>query len=197
MKLILASGSPRRREILSWAGIPFEVCVSDADENLKPGTSPVDAVVMLSEKKAFAVLHSHPEFDGEDYVILAADTVVDLDGEIFGKPTDRADAERMIRGIAGREHRVHTGICLIHGGKAASLSETTRVKVDRICENDLKWFLSQKEPYDKAGAYAIQGLFSRFVSGIVGDYFNVMGPPVHQVVKLMQTAFGIQPSDFK
>ena len=196
MKLILASSSPRRREILGWAGVPFTVCVSDADETLKAGTAPVDAVVMLAERKGSAVLAAHPEFRNEDTFILAADTVVDLDGAILGKPHGPEDAARMLRSYSGREHRVHTGICLLHNGVAASCSETTRVRVDKLTEADIDRYISTGEPFGKAGAYAIQGRFSGFVSGIVGDFFNVMGLPVHATAVLLASRFGCSFSDF-
>ena len=196
MKLILASSSPRRREILGWAGVPFTVCVSDADETLKAGTAPVDAVVMLAERKGAAVLAAHPEYSNEDTFILSADTVVDADGVILGKPRSPEDAAVMLRAVSGREHRVHTGICLLHNGTAASCSETSRVRVDALSEADIAWYTSTKEPYDKAGSYAIQGLFSRYINGIVGDYFNVMGLPVHAVSVLLRTRFGLSLSDF-
>jgi len=196
MKLILASSSPRRREILTWAGVPFEICVSDADETLKAGTSPADAVVMLSCRKGTAVLKAHPEYDSEDVFILSSDTVVDLDGKILGKPHSEEDARTMLREISGREHRVHTGICLIHKGVSEAVSETSRVRIEKLTEQDINWYVSTKEPYDKAGSYAVQGLFSRYVSGITGDYFNVMGLPVHALEKLLENRFGLTLSDF-
>lgn len=198
MKLILASGSPRRREILTWAGLPFEVFVSDADESLDGNPSPDEAVKLISAKKADAVRAAHPEFQNYGTLILAADTVVDLDGEVFGKPRDRADAERMLRAMSGREHLVHTGVTLIcgpEGGKRVSSCESTKVRIAELSDSDIDWYISSAEPYDKAGSYAIQGLFSRFVSGIEGDYFNVMGLPIHRVMNLLKY-FSVDPQSF-
>lgn len=191
-KLILASGSPRRREILTLAGASFTVAPAGADESLPAGTAPADAVVLLAGRKAAAAVRAAGDAD----YILGADTVVDLDGVIFGKPSDRADAARMLRAMSGRTHRVLTGICVIRGGKSAGLSEATYVSVRKLTEDDIEWYLGHENVFDKAGAYAIQGVFSTFVSGIRGDYFNVMGLPVCALDTLLRSEFGTGLRDF-
>lgn len=198
-RLILASGSPRRREILSNAGVKFTVVTSSADESLPDGIDAVDAVRLLAERKARAVAEAHPELMNDesfDTVILAADTVVECFGEILGKPRDREDARRMMTMISGFGHSAHTGICLLRNGESAVSSETTYVTFDDMTPDEIEAYISTPEPYDKAGAYAIQGLASVYIAGITGDYFNVMGLPVHAVNVLLRDAFGLKLSDF-
>lgn len=195
MRLILASGSPRRREILKNAGIHFTVVTSDADESLPEGIEPVEAVTLLAERKARAVAAAHPELAGEDCVILAADTVVESYGMILGKPTDRDDARRMMNLLSGTGHAAHTGICLLVDGVAATQAETTYVTFDEMSPEEIEDYISTPEPYDKAGAYAIQGLASLYIAGITGDYFNVMGLPVHAVDVLLRDTFGLRLRD--
>ena len=196
MKLILASGSPRRREILSNAGIKFTVVTSDADETLPDGIEAVDAVMLLAERKARAAAAAHPELAGEEYVILAADTVVENFGEILGKPADKDDARRMVTMLSGYGHSAHTGICLLYNGNAVTSSETTYVTFDDMTPEEIEEYVSSGEPYDKAGAYAIQGKASLYIAGITGDYFNVMGLPIHAVNVLLRDSFGMRLTDF-
>ena len=171
-KLILASASPRRREILANAGIPFTVKVADVWEEILGGEKPRDYVRRLAQQKAGAV--SAP--DGE--IILAADTVVVLDEHILEKPADAADARRMLGMLSGREHEVITGICLKHSGGAVVDTETTRVRFVPLSDEEIAGYVATSEPMDKAGAYAIQGRASRFIDRIEGCYFNVVGLPV-------------------
>lgn len=195
MRLILASGSPRRREILQNAGIRFSVVTSEADESLPEEIEPCEAVTLLAERKARAVAAAHPELAGEDCVILAADTVVESCGMILGKPADRDDARRMMTLLAGAGHAAHTGICLLFDGVAVTQAETTYVTFDEITPEEIEAYIATPEPYDKAGAYAIQGLASLWIAGITGDYFNVMGLPVHAVDRLLRDTFGMRLSD--
>ena len=193
-RLILASGSPRRREILTAAGVAFTTAVSDADEKIRRGTLPADAALILACKKASAVASA---YGGEEGVyVLGADTVVDFDGEIFGKPRGRAEAIRMISALSGRTHLVHTGICVVSGGRSAGFCETTRVTVDRISEEEIAAYADTAEPYDKAGGYAVQGRFAVYIRGIAGDYFNVMGLPVRALDRLLRREFGISLASF-
>lgn len=177
MKLVLASKSPRRREILKNAGIDFTVRVADADETIPDGTKPEDAVVFLAARKAMAVERK------DDEVVLGADTVVVLDDKILGKPKDKDDAFNMIKMLSGRVHSVFTGVCAIGDGISLTFAEETKVEFYPLSDNEIYDYINTNEPYDKAGAYGIQGLASKFIRGIEGDYFNVVGLPVSSVYK--------------
>ena len=179
-KIILASASPRRRELLAQIGIPFEVLTSDADESI--GTAePEEACRELAKRKAKAVLE-HLKACGrgdEDLLIIGADTIVVQDKEILGKPADPADAARMLRLLSGREHEVLTGVYVIDtAGGSFAFSEKTDVYVADLTEADIAFYLSTGEPFDKAGSYGIQGMFARYIEKIDGDYNNVVGLPV-------------------
>lgn len=179
-KIILASASPRRRELLAQIGIPFEVLTSDADESI--GTvEPEKACRELAKRKAKAVLE-HLKACGrgdEDLLIIGADTIVVQDKEILGKPADPADAARMLRLLSGREHEVLTGVYVIDtAGGSFAFSEKTDVYVADLTEADIAFYLSTGEPFDKAGSYGIQGMFARYIEKIDGDYNNVVGLPV-------------------
>lgn len=176
-EIILASGSPRRREILSTIGVPFRVVVSDADESLPAGISPAEAVETLAARKAEAVA----ALVASDEVILAADTVVAIDGDILGKPTDEADAAAMLRRLSGRSHTVYTGVALRRGSRLLVAHEATAVHVAPLSDADIADYIATREPMDKAGAYAIQGYFARYIEGFAGDYFNVVGLPARRV----------------
>ncbi len=192
MNYILASRSPRRREILSSLGLPFEVVTSEADEN-STVTDPHRLVEELARRKGEAV-RDHLKEMGRDLsqtVIIASDTVVAIDGEILGKPHDREDAARMLRLYSGRTHEVVSGICLIAGDRIASAHEVTEVEFDVMDEETVLRYVSTTEPYDKAGAYAIQGLASAYIKGIHGDYFNVVGLPVHCMNQLHKALLGM------
>ena len=183
MKIILASGSPRRKEILEGLGVPFEVLSADADENcLLP--YPEEYAAELARRKGQAAwaqikLRLKDGIDDTDSVIISADTVVATENQILGKPTDREDACRMLRLISGGVHRVVTGIGLTVGGVTTVASETTLVAVDQIPEEELLSYVDSGDPMDKAGSYGIQGQFSRWIKGINGCYFNVVGLPVN------------------
>ncbi len=177
MKLVLASKSPRRSEILKNAGIDFTVRVADADETIPDGTKPQDAVVFLAARKALAVPRS------DDEVVLGADTVVVLDDKILGKPKDKNDAYNMIKSLSGRVHSVFTGVFAIGNGVSVSFAEETKVEFYPLTDDEINEYINTSEPYDKAGAYGIQGLASKFIRGIEGDYFNVVGLPISGVYK--------------
>lgn len=175
MKLVLASKSPRRSEILKNAGIDFTVRVADADETIPDGTKPQDAVVFLAARKAMAVERA------DDELVLGADTVVVLDDKILGKPQDKDDAFNMIKSLSGRVHSVFTGVCAIGNGVSMTFSEETKVEFLPLTDDEIISYINTNEPYDKAGAYGIQGLASKFIRGIEGDYFNVVGLPINRI----------------
>jgi septum formation protein len=170
--LILASQSPRRREILSNAGFAFAVRSPGVEEVHRAGESPEEYVERMARSKALAAAQ-----DGDEWV-LAADTTVVCNGRILEKPLDKADARRMLRDLSGRDHAVLTGICLRHQGWAWSAVESTRVWFAPLEEKDIEEYAASGEPMDKAGGYAIQGLASKFIYRIEGCYFNVVGLPV-------------------
>ena len=190
MKYILASKSPRRREILEMLGVNFEIVVADTDES-SDITDPYRLVEELSLRKGMAVKEALLK-EGRDLcdtVIISSDTIVAIDGEILGKPQDEEDAERMLRLYSGREHEVVSGICLIGNDKQGVTHEVTKVTFDEMDEETICNYVRAAKPYDKAGAYAIQGLASAYISGIVGDYFNVVGLPVHRLCRLHHEIF--------
>jgi septum formation protein len=189
-KLILASQSPRRREILENLGVAFEVITSDADES-STERDPRKLVEELSRRKAQAVLDALVQ-QGRDLtntVILASDTVVAVDGMILGKPHDEGKAVEMLSRIQGRRHEVISGIALLGCGKTGSAHEVTEVEFDQMDRETILRYVRTSNPYDKAGAYAIQGLASAWIKGIHGCYFNVVGLPVHRLQCLWYDLF--------
>lgn len=197
MKFILASKSPRRKEILQNLGLDFEIITSEADESYEKGMTPSDVVMTLSARKAAAVkdLLESEGRDLSDTVIIAADTVVSAHGEILGKPIDKEDSERMLHMLEGSAHSVLSGITVVYGGNSASSFEETIVRFAPMTEKEINWYAESGEPDDKAGAYAIQGYASMWVEGIDGCYFNVVGLPVSCLRKLLWRVFGIRLSD--
>ncbi len=181
--LVLASASPRRSELLRNAGIAFEVQPADVPEVPLPGELAKALAERLAREKAMAVARGRPAD-----VVLGADTVVVIDGEILGKPVDAADAARMLRMLSGRRHEVITGVCLVAGGQWSVASETTSVTMADISDEEIAEYVATGEPMDKAGAYAIQGIASRWIPRIEGDYSNVVGLPVALVWKMLQQA---------
>ena len=173
--LVLASQSPRRRELLERAGIAHVVRAADIDESVLAGESPQASVRRRAARKAMTVAR------GEGETVLAADTTVVLDGEILGKPEDAADAVRMLTALAGRGHEVITGICLRHGQQLIIDASVTRVEFGPMTEAEIAAYVATGEPMDKAGAYGIQGRASRYVTSIEGCFFNVVGLPVSLV----------------
>ena len=175
-ELILASASPRRRELLSIITPRFTVLTSDCDETIAPGTGPVAAVRELSLRKAAAVWAALPQ--KEPAAVIGSDTVVYIDGEILGKPHSREEAVSMISRLSGRSHTVCTGVTVITAEETRTFHETTEVHFYPLSPQEVEWYCSLKEPYDKAGAYGIQAAGALLVQGLTGDYFNVMGLPV-------------------
>ncbi len=183
MRVILASQSPRRREILTTLGVAFEVLVSEADECCTL-TDPADFVQELSRRKAQAVADSN-DFSA-DTLIIGCDTVVVSDGKILGKPKDREDAKAMLRSLSGKAHYVYSGLTLVYGGKVYTSFDRTAVRFSQMCDNEIESYVATGEPDDKAGAYAIQGKAARFIAGIEGCYYNVVGLPVALLSRLVR-----------
>jgi septum formation protein len=181
MTLLLASASPRRAELLRAAGFAFDVQPAHADESIHPGETPEVYVRRVAEAKARAVL---PSATGR--VVVAADTTVVVDGHILGKPENEADAARMLRLISGRRHDVLTGVTVATAARMLTRVETTAVEFATLGDEDVAWYVASGEPADKAGAYAVQGLASRFVTRIEGSYSNVVGLPVALVYQLLR-----------
>lgn len=172
-KIILASASPRRRELLAQAGFEFEVVTSDVDEVVDPSLTPDKLVMSLARQKAQAVAQNRA-----DCVVIGSDTVVVLDGKVLGKPRDVADAVRMLESLSGRKHEVYTGVCIAFAGETHCFFERTSVNFCELDGEQIKAYVATGEPMDKAGAYGIQGKGCVLVEGIEGDYFNVVGFPV-------------------
>jgi len=188
--LILASASPRRSELLRNAGIPFVVQPAHVDENMLPGEAPEVYAKRLALEKARAVFRLNPQ-----QRVLGADTIVVVEAEVLGKPRDPADAARMLRLLSGRSHRVITGVCVIKAVSSFEVrvpsiedvrAETTEVWMLDLSEEEIQEYVASGEPMDKAGAYAIQGIASRWIWKIVGCYFNVVGLPVPLVYRMLQ-----------
>ncbi len=175
--LVLASQSPRRSELLATAGFRFTLRVAAVEEVHRPGESPIEYVRRLAQEKAEAV------WVGADEIVLGADTVVVIDDRILEKPADADDARAMLTLLSGREHIVITGICLRHQGGAAVDHSITAVRFAAFTDAELDEYIASGEPMDKAGAYGIQGLASKFVERIEGCYFNVMGLPLSLVYR--------------
>jgi septum formation protein len=190
MRLILASASPRRRELLAQAGYSFAVEAADVDESRHQGEEAGAYVLRLAEEKAQAVFARYQSEDAQDelLVVLGADTCVVCDGEILGKPIDGADAKRMLRLLSNRTHRVLTGIAALTSRGMKSDVESTEVTFSRIPEIELALYCGTAEPLDKAGAYGIQGYAARWIPRIEGCYFNVMGLPIARTVRLIEDA---------
>ena len=195
MRIILASKSPRRKEILENLGIKFEIITADADES-SDIRDPRALVTELASRKGRAVVQKlGNEADG--CLIIACDTLVYANGEFLGKPHDRQDAERMLLMLSGSEHYVVSGIYARICGKEATDAAFTKVIFDEMTASDVENYLDSGEPYDKAGAYAIQGKASAYISGIEGDYFNVVGLPVNLLCKTLKSQFNIDITDLK
>jgi len=180
-KLVLASSSPRRAELLRNAGILFTLCSVDVPEVRRPQEWPEDFVRRVAEEKARAAFAHHP-----GKFVLAADTVVIVEGQVLGKPADAQDAGRMLRLLSGGSHLVTTGVCLRGPGVEDSRAETTTVSFSPLSDAEIAEYVTTGEPMDKAGAYAIQGIASRWVTHLGGCYFNVMGLPVPLVYRMLR-----------
>lgn len=179
MNLILASASPRRRELMQFYGIPFTVGAADIDETMNPSLPPEQEVARVSRLKAQAL-------SAPDSVVVAADTIVVLDGKILGKPKTRDEAIAMLTALSGRSHRVMTGCTVLSGDRVETFTEITAIHFRELTRQEIERYVATGEPMDKAGAYGIQGGAALFCQGMEGDYYNVMGLPVcrlHQVLK--------------
>jgi len=181
MRLVLASASPRRADLLRAAGIAFDVFPVEVDERFRLGEKPEHAVARVAEAKATVAVATHP-----DAIVLAADTTVVIRGEALAKPVDAADAARMLRLLSGRTHEVLTGVCVCGHRRRLLHVEPTRVRMAKLGESEIAWYISTAEPFDKAGGYAVQGLASRFIEGIDGSYSNVVGLPICSVYELLK-----------
>jgi septum formation protein len=183
LPLILASSSPRRQEILSSAGVEFEVIPSEVNENFLPGESSEEHVVRLARMKALKATEKH-----KDRWVLAADTIVVIDGKILKKPRDRREAEEMLRRLSDREHRVITGYCLMQASSRRSREGKviTRIRFKALSSEEICWYLNTGEPFDKAGGYAIQGKAAFMVKEINGSYTNVVGLPLTEVIEALK-----------
>ena len=184
IKIILASASPRRKELLTQIGVKFEIMISDKETDID-SSDPVKACEKQAMQKALDIEEKAALKYKEDYIIIAADTIVALEDSILGKPKDREDARLMLERISGKKHKVYTAVCVFNSRLKThkSFVEETTVEVAELSKEDIDFYLSKDEAYDKAGAYAIQGLFSRYIVGIEGDYYNVMGLPVGRVYR--------------
>jgi septum formation protein len=181
-KLLLASGSPRRAEILRAVGWPFDALATNIDETLAPGESAPKLVERLALGKAEAAAKKHPSL-----LVLGADTTVVVDSEILGKPVDEQDARRMLRLLSGKWHDVLTGVALVRtegNGCRVVAHERTQVRFSEMSDAEIDWYVASGEPMDKAGAYAIQGRAALFIEEIRGDYWNIVGLPLRLVYKL-------------
>ena len=179
--IVLASASPRRKDILTTAGVEFKTAVSQAEERLDPALPPGEAAARAARVKAEDVAKNYP-----NDCVVGADTIVVLDGEILGKPKDKADAAVMLKKLSGREHTVFTGVCVLKDGAASCFSEATKVEFYPLTDEEIEEYVESGEPMDKAGAYGIQGIGCALVRGITGDFFNIMGFPIARVLRAIK-----------
>jgi septum formation protein len=191
-KIVLASASPRRRELLGSLGLDFDSCVSGVEEDPIEGEIPAEHALRLAREKALAALVSPESF------VIGADTIVIIDGEVLGKPQDRAHAVEMLRKLSGRTHRVITGFAVVRGGVVlVSRTIESSVLFKDISAKELEWYTRTPEPYDKAGGYAVQGIGAFFIREIHGSYTNVIGLPLAEVVEALEDldAFRLEDLD--
>lgn len=181
-KLILASGSPRRKELLSYFGMPMEIIKPDIEEHVDPELTPEDVVKALAFQKGDAVVKK----TGTENPVISSDTIVVLDGHILGKPVDKEDAKRMMRKLSGRTHHVFTGVAVFLDEKVDLFAVRSGVTFKELSEKEIQDYCETDEPYDKAGAYAVQGIGSFMVKSIDGSYSNVIGLPVSEVITHFQ-----------
>ena len=182
MQLILASASPRRRELLGLFGIPFVVRVADIDETMDPARPPFEEVGRVSRAKALAVRAE------KDDIVIAADTIVVCEGKVLGKPKSEEEAVSMLRLLSGRDHQVMTGCTVVAGGDCHTFTEVTDLHFRQLSEKEIRRYVASGEPMDKAGAYGIQGGAALFCQKMAGDYYNVMGLPVCRLWETLRAA---------
>ncbi len=193
MRIVLASQSPRRKELLSMIGASFDVLPADVDETVSPSLSPLEAVCEISRRKAEKVLSLFP---GEEVFVIAADTVVAAGGEMLGKPKDETDAVRMLKMLSGSHHAVYTGYTVGVHGRIVTDCEKTDVYFRTLSEEEIYRYTKTGAPMDKAGAYGIQGKAAVFVEKLDGDYFNVMGLPICALCRTAKEHFGVTLASF-
>ena len=181
MNVILASQSPRRRELLGLTGLPFIVRAADIDETMDPGRAPFDEVARVSRLKAEAVARKPED------VVIAADTIVVCEGKVLGKPRNEADAFRILSLLSGRHHEVMTGMTVVCGDKVITHTEVTKIHFRELLPEEIRAYIASGEPMDKAGAYGIQGGAALFADEMVGDYYNVMGLPVCRLAVILRS----------
>lgn len=175
--IILASGSPRRKELLSQIGLEFKVITSNVSEDTSL-TSPEDMVKELAYNKGMAVYQTLPDEEKQDSIVISADTIVYHNGKVLLKPVDERDAFNILKSLSGEKHDVFTGVFIKSRDFSSSFCEKTSVELFNISDEEIRYYIASGEPFDKAGAYGIQGLFARYIKGIEGDYNNVVGLPV-------------------
>ncbi|MEO6611331.1 MAG: Maf family protein [Chitinophagaceae bacterium] len=186
-KIILASQSPRRKQLLEWAEVPFEVVVKETDERFPPGLTPEEVAVYIARNKALAVQAQRTK----EEVILAADTIVVLGENIIGKPVHREDAVSILLALSGEQHRVITGVVIRKGEQEIAFADSTEVTFHRLSVDEIEFYVDKYKPYDKAGAYAIQEWIGVVgIKSINGDFYNVMGLPVSRVVQELKRIGG-------
>ena len=180
MNLILASASPRRKELLGLFGVPFVIRAADIDETMDPDRTPFDEVGRVSRLKALATARE------ADDLVIAADTIVVCGGAVLGKPRDEADAVSMLERLSGRDHQVMTGVTVLRGDKAVTFTEVTDLHFRELTAREIARYVASGEPMDKAGSYGIQGGAALFCTGMTGDYYNVMGLPVCRLGQVLR-----------
>ena len=180
MNVILASASPRRKDLLSLFGVPFVIRAADIDETMDPDRTPFDEVGRVSRLKALATARE------ADDLVIAADTIVVCGGAVLGKPRDEADAVAMLERLSGRDHQVMTGVTVLRGDTAVTFTEVTDLHFRELTAREIARYVASGEPMDKAGSYGIQGGAARFCTGMTGDYYNVMGLPVCRLGQVLR-----------
>ncbi|MDP4162431.1 MAG: Maf family protein [Bacillota bacterium] len=187
-RLILASSSPRRKELLENLQLTFDTSTSEVDESFEEGALPEDVVIELALRKANSVFRTNPEA-----FVIGSDTIVTADGLILGKPQNSDEAFDMLKLLSGRKHDVYTGVTILSPVKSVSFYEKTEVMFWELTDEEIRWYIQSGEPFDKAGSYGIQGLGSIFVKQITGDYFTVVGLPVSRTIRALKQAGYILP----
>lgn len=181
MRLILASGSPRRKELLSTLDIPFEIIVSNFEENIDQNKSLEIEIERLSYGKASSVYQSN-----KDAIVIGADTIVTINNKVLGKPKNEQDVKRMLNLLSNNVHTVITGVTIMSKDKTETFSSSSKVYFDKLSDEEIEEYINTKEPMDKAGAYAIQGIGSKFIKKIEGDYYAIVGLPINQIYQKLR-----------
>lgn len=181
--IILASQSPRRKQLLEWAKIPFEIHIKETDESYPPGLTKPDVAIHIAEQKALAV----QPLVAKHSIILAADTIVVLDDKIIGKPRNREEAIQILTSLSGKTHQVITGVCILQNGIKNCFADTTQIVFHDLNQEQIEFYVDKYQPYDKAGAYAIQEWIGVVgIKSVSGDFYNVMGLPMSRVVRELE-----------